>query len=161
MKDWRGFTLVELLVVVGIIAVLATIGLVSYAVIQRDANDGARKSNATIIAEGLERYYNKNGEYPSVVSLVNNTAGNTGTVVAAKLGIDQTALDMPNMAASATNALTSTAASQANDYINYTASRPSNETSCQTTVAGGCDKFTLTYIEESGTTVTINSRHQV
>jgi prepilin-type N-terminal cleavage/methylation domain-containing protein len=160
MKNKSGFTLVELLVVMVVIAILATVALVSYARVQRDANDSVRKGNARVITEGLEKYYDQNGEYPSVTAVVNNTAGNTGAVVAAKLNINAVVLDMPNMASGATNALSSTAASQANDYINYTASKPSNETSCQTTVAGGCEKFTLTYIEESGTTVTITSRHQ-
>ncbi|HMI09276.1 MAG TPA: prepilin-type N-terminal cleavage/methylation domain-containing protein [Candidatus Saccharimonadales bacterium] len=161
MKSKSGFTLVELLVVMVVIAILASVALVTYARVQRDANDNTRKGNAAIIAEGLERYYDQNGEYPSVTALVNNTAGNTGTVVAAKLKIAVAVLDMPNMAAGATNALSSTAASQANDYINYTASRPSNEPSCQTTAAGGCDEFTLTYFDETGSTITVTSRHQV
>jgi prepilin-type N-terminal cleavage/methylation domain-containing protein len=160
MRNKKGFTLVELLVVVMVIATLATIALVSYARVQRDANDNTRNGNATVIAEALEKYYDNNGEYPSVPMLVNNTAGNTGTVVAGRLDIDPDVLDQPNMAASETNALSSTAATQANDYINYTAVRATNDTLCQTSATGGCDKFTLTYIEESGTTVTINSRHK-
>ena len=161
MKSKSGFTLVELLVVMVVIAILATIALVSYGRVQRDANDRTRGGNAAIIVEGLEKYYDQNGEYPSVTALVNNTAGNTGAVVSAKLSIDPAVLDQPNMAAGATNALTSSAATQANDYINYTGLRGTNNALCQTTVAGGCDEFTLTYIEESGTTVTIDSRHQI
>jgi prepilin-type N-terminal cleavage/methylation domain-containing protein len=161
MKSKSGFTLVELLVVMVVIAILATVALVSYARVQRDANDSTRRGNARIIAEGLEKYYDQNGEYPSVVAVVNNTAGNTGAVVAAKLNINPAVLDMPNMAASDTNALSSTAASQANDYINYTALRFVSNTTCQTSATGGCDEFTLTYVEESGTTVTLDSRHQI
>jgi prepilin-type N-terminal cleavage/methylation domain-containing protein len=161
MKNKRGFTLVELLVVMVVIAILAGIALVSYAVVQRDANDSTRKGNAAVITEALEKYYDNNGEYPSVIDIVNNYAANTGTVVAAKLKISPAALDNPNMAASATNALTSTAASQANDYINYTALRDVNDSQCQTLAGGGCSEFTLTYVEESGTTITIASRHQI
>lgn len=155
MKSRSGFTLVELLIVVIIIATLATVTLVVYAAQQRDANDNTRKGNATTITQALENYYAKNNEYPSVRDLVNNTAGNTGSVVAAKLGIDATALVTPNM--SGTNALSSTASSTANDFMTY--SGP-NVTSCQTTAGGGCSEFTLQYVEESGTTVTIDSRHQ-
>lgn len=160
MKSRNGFTLVELLVIIVVIATLATIVLVSYARVQRDANDKTRFSNATIIAEALEKYYDNNGEYPSVPMLVNNTAGNTGIVVAGRLDIDTDVLVQPNMASGQTNALSSTAASQANDFINYTAQRAVNDTLCQTSATGGCDKFTLTYIEESGTPVPITSRHQ-
>lgn len=155
MKSRSGFTLVELLVVVIIIATLATVTLVTYAAQQREANDNARKGNATTISEALERYHAENHEYPSVRDLVNNYAGNTGDVVAAKLDIDKTALVMPNM--TGTNALSSTAASASNNYITY--SGP-NVTACQTTVGGGCTEFTLQYIEEDGDTVTINSRKQ-
>jgi prepilin-type N-terminal cleavage/methylation domain-containing protein len=157
MKSRSGFTLVELLIVVIIIAILATVTLVIYAAQQRDANDNTRKGNVTVISEALEKYYDNNHEYPSVRDLVNNYAGNTGSVVAAKLSIDATDLVMPNM--SGTNALSSTTASSSNDYITY--SGPS-DSSCQTTVGGGCQEYTLKYVEESsGNTITIDSRHQI
>jgi prepilin-type N-terminal cleavage/methylation domain-containing protein len=155
MKNRSGFTLIELLIVVIVIAILATVTLIAYTAQQRDANDNTRKGNATTISEALERYYSENNEYPSVRDLVNNYAGNTGDVVAAKLDIDKTALVMPNM--TGTNALSSTAASTTNNYITYTGP---NVTSCQTTVGGGCTEFTLQYVEESGATITIDSRHQ-
>lgn len=155
MKSRSGFTLVELLIVVIIISTLATVALVTYAAQQRDANDNIRKGNATTISEALERYYAKNNEYPSVIDLVNNTAGNTGNVVALKLDIDKTALVTPNL--SGTNALSSTAASTSNDFMTYTGP---NVTACQTTPGGGCTEFTLQYVEESGDTITIDSRHQ-
>lgn len=159
MKSRSGFTLVELLVVVVIIATLATVTLIIYAAQQRDANDNTRKGNATVISEALEKYYDDNHEYPSVYDLVNNTAGNTGSVVAAKLGIDATDLVNPNM--SGTNALSSTAASISNDFITYSGSDDSSS-SCQTTAGGGCKEFKLQYIEESsGNTITIDSRHQM
>jgi prepilin-type N-terminal cleavage/methylation domain-containing protein len=154
MKSRSGFTLVELLVVVIIIATLATVTLVIYAAQQRDANDNTRKGNATVISEALEKYYAKNNEYPAIPDLVNNTAGNTGAVVAAKLDIDADSLVNPNM--SGTNSLSTTTASAANDFITYTGP---NVASC-TTAGGGCSEFTLQYVEESGATITINSRHQ-
>jgi prepilin-type N-terminal cleavage/methylation domain-containing protein len=155
MKSRSGFTLVELLVVIIIIATLATVALIAYTAQQRDANDNTRKGNATTISEALERYHAKNHEYPSIREIVNNYAGNTGDVVALKLDIDKTALVMPNM--SGTNALSTTAASTSNDYITYTGPAV---TACQTTAGGGCTEYTLQYVEESGTTITINSRHQ-
>jgi type IV pilus assembly protein PilE len=159
MKYRRGFTLVELLVVVGVIALLATIALVSYAAVQRDASDSTRDGNATLIAEALEKYYEKNGEYPSVRGLVNNFVDNTGAAVAAKLGVTEVTLVMPGM--SGTNSLSSTAASGTNNYIAYTAYRVSDNTSCQSVATSGCDEFLLQYVEESGDIITIHSRRQV
>ena len=126
--------------------------------VQQDTRDSTRSSNVTIIAEGLEKYYRTNGEYPSVRNLVNNYGGNTGTVVAALLKIDAYVLKMPKMPASATNALYS-AGSPVNDYIIYAGSSVTNNAACQSSTTGGCEKFTLTYAQETGPNVTVNSRH--
>lgn len=148
------------MVVVVIIATLAAIALISYSVVQRDAADSARDGTAKVITDALEKYYDANGEYPSVRSLVNGYADNTGASVATKLGMNADDLLMPNM--SGTNPFTSSAATQTNDFINYTASRTTNNSSsCQTSATGGCEKYTLTYVKESGDTVTITSRRQL
>ncbi len=157
MKRTSGFTIVEITVVVMVIAILATIVFFSFSRVQRDARDNTRRGNVTTIANALEKYYLTNGEYPSVRNLVNNYAGNTGTVVANLLKINKDALKMPKMPAGATNALYS--GSVGNDYIVYTGSSVTNNTACQTSTTGGCEKFTLTYAQETGANVTINSRH--
>ncbi len=150
MKSKSGFTIVELVVTISVIAILASISLVAYAIIQRDARDNTRRGNANVIDQALEKYYTQNGEYPSVKGLVNNYGGNTGTAVAAILGISPSDLLMPRMPSGATNSLYSGAA-PVNDYVTYTAYNGPT---------GGCDQFTLQYILESGTLVTITSRHQ-
>src|ERR1700730_5715915 len=121
MKSKSGFTIVELIIVITIISLLTTIAIVSYTKVQSNARDTTRQQNVTSIDEALEKYYVNNGEYPSVRSIVNNFAGNTGAAVASKLNVDITALAMPQMPSGATNALTSTTPI-ANDYILYTAS---------------------------------------
>lgn len=151
--------MVEALIVIVIIGILVSITAAAYSKVQRDARDSTRRGNATIITEALEEYYRKNGEYPSVRNLVNNYADNTGTAVAARLDISPGVLKMPAMPASATNALYS-AVTPINDYITYTAVNAVDNAGCQTLLTGGCDEFTLKYIEESGTTVTIDSRHK-
>lgn len=83
-KTKSGFTLVELLIVIVIISVLATLTVFGANKVSRDARDFSRKSTVAVITESLEKYYADNGEYPSVQSLVNTVAGNSGTVVAAK-----------------------------------------------------------------------------
>lgn len=160
MKSKSGFTLIEVTITVAILAIIATITVVAYTQVQTNTRNSTRKGNVAIITESLEQYYTKNGEYPSVRSLVNNYPDNTGAVVASKLGIDINTLVMPKMPSGTTNALTS-AASPTNNYIAYIAQSEVNNTSCQTALTGGCDKFTLKYIEEgSGNTVSLESKHQ-
>ncbi|HEU5121537.1 MAG TPA: prepilin-type N-terminal cleavage/methylation domain-containing protein [Candidatus Saccharimonadales bacterium] len=157
MYRLRGFTIVEVVVVVSVLAILISISFFAYTKVQQDARDNTRRGNVTIIAEALEKYHRSNGEYPSVRNLVNNYAGNTGTVVAALLKIDANALKMPRMPAGATNALYS-AGSPVNDYIIYAGSSVTNNAACQSSTTGGCEKFTLTYAQETGPNVTISSR---
>lgn len=54
MGENRGFTLVELLVVIAVIAILAVIGLTVFSGIQRNARDSRRKADINAIAKALE-----------------------------------------------------------------------------------------------------------
>jgi general secretion pathway protein G len=60
----RGFTLVELLIVIVILGILATIGLSTFASSQQKSRDAKRKTNLAQVAEALELYYNDKGQYP-------------------------------------------------------------------------------------------------
>lgn len=158
MKRTSGFTIVEVTIVVIVIAILASIVLVSYGKIQADARDGTRQGNVTVISEALERYYLKNGEYPSERNIVNDYPSNTGTVVAAFLGVSANDLKMPQAPSSVTNSLNS-AASPSNDSISYIATDTANNAGCQTSLTGGCDQYTLIYNKENGGLITVASRH--
>ncbi|MBI4036814.1 prepilin-type N-terminal cleavage/methylation domain-containing protein [Candidatus Daviesbacteria bacterium] len=59
----KGFTLVELLVVVTIIAILAVVGLVVFSNIQKSARDSRRRADIEAIAKAYEVKYNSNGSY--------------------------------------------------------------------------------------------------
>jgi len=68
-----GFTMIELLIVIVILAILTTIGLGSFASSQIKSRDSRRKADLQNIAKALEVYYNDKGEYPI-------STGNTGII---------------------------------------------------------------------------------
>lgn len=61
----KGFTLVELLIVVLIISILAAVGFVSYSTAQKQARIAKRVEDLRAIRTALEIFYAKNGAYPS------------------------------------------------------------------------------------------------
>lgn len=70
MKIKRGFTLVELLVVIGVIGVLAAVALVVIdpSKKNRQARDAARKATLAQIAGGLSNGFVSNNAYPAVLA---------------------------------------------------------------------------------------------
>jgi general secretion pathway protein G len=61
----RGFTLIELVVVLTILALLATVGLAGYRQKVRTANEAVLKENLFQINHSLEQYRADRGKYPS------------------------------------------------------------------------------------------------
>lgn len=61
----RGFTIVEVLITIVVIAILAGITIVSYASLQRSVRDDKRKADITVVSQGLEKFFDENGEYPA------------------------------------------------------------------------------------------------
>lgn len=64
-KSAWGFTLVELLVVVSIIAILSVIGITVFSAAQKTARDGHRRSEIDAIAKAMEVHF-QNGLYECV-----------------------------------------------------------------------------------------------
>lgn len=62
----RGFTIVELLVVIVVIGILATITVVAYGNVSLKARDNVRKSDIAAITKAMELYYLDNGQYPVI-----------------------------------------------------------------------------------------------
>ena len=60
-----GFTIVELLIVIVVIAILAAITIVAFNGIQKRGSDSQRKSDIAAITKALELYYIDNGRYPA------------------------------------------------------------------------------------------------
>lgn len=74
MKKNNGFTLLELLVVIGIIGVIMALATVAYTSTQRGGRDARRKQDLVAIQNALEQFYSANTyEYPSGVDYSNST----------------------------------------------------------------------------------------
>jgi len=159
MKRARaGFTIVELLVAITVMVIIAGIVTLTYSGVQRNSRDSVRESTIFTITQALEKYYDKNGEYPSVRSVANNYAGNTGSTVAALLGVEPSVLVLPLTPSATTNALTTTDPPK-NDGITYIGYSSINNSGCQSSLSGGCTRYTLKYIKEQSGTTTVTSRH--
>lgn len=154
----RGFTLIELLIVISVIGVLSTIAVIAYSTIQSNSRDTVRSNQLTTLDNAFEQYYQKNGEYPPARNIVSDYSDNTAQAVAATLGITPASLNLPGCP-SDVNPFVSSAANASPCKIAYEPSSVLNNTTCHTATNGGCDVFVLTYAQESGSPVVINSRH--
>ena len=68
MKYKKGFTLMEILISMGIIAIMVVIGLVSYASVNRRSRDTKRKADIEQVRSALELYKSDFGYYPGLAS---------------------------------------------------------------------------------------------
>ena len=82
MKNQKGFTLVELMVVMVILGILAALGLGSFRSSQMKGRDNQRKGELRSVAAAFELYYNDYGTYPNDNGSGKITAcGSGGTTV--------------------------------------------------------------------------------
>lgn len=66
LHNKKGFTLVEVLIVIAVVGILASVVLVGLGPIQRQGRDARRLSDLRQVQTGLELYYSRNGSYPNV-----------------------------------------------------------------------------------------------
>lgn len=88
MQIWatrRGFTIVELIVTITVIAILAAIVTISYNGVQQSTRDSQRKNDVTQIKIALEKYFAANSRYPGPSGCAANTACNATTYLASPL----------------------------------------------------------------------------
>ena len=66
-KKRHGFTLVELLVVLSILALLLTLAVPKYFTSIEKAKDATLKQDLNTLRESLDKYYADNGQYPKTL----------------------------------------------------------------------------------------------
>lgn len=75
----RGFTIVELLIVIVVIAILAAISIVAYNGIQNRGKASSAQSLASQVSKKAEAWNTIQSSYPSYCQLATNTTNPTGT----------------------------------------------------------------------------------
>ncbi|MGH7218170.1 MAG: fibronectin type III domain-containing protein [Candidatus Microsaccharimonas sp.] len=140
MTNRRGFTLVELIIVIVVIAILATVATLGLNQYLQNGRDNQRKANVTTIAEALEKYFDKNGEYPGCTAI---TAAGATVANNTLKGIDQSALLVPDETGSNSIRCNATLATTGTDFIQYVGDGSST---CTSGVA--CLSYKLRYRSE-------------
>lgn len=68
-KTQRGFTIIELLIVIIVIGILALLVITTFSGIQRNARDRAREADINALHSQLEYYYGQKNQYPTLTEL--------------------------------------------------------------------------------------------
>jgi prepilin-type N-terminal cleavage/methylation domain-containing protein len=102
MKDERGFTIVELLIVIVVIAILAAIVIVAYAGVTSRANTSKAQANAVAVQKVAETINADNGSYPAGITAF--STGSTTTKLPAGVTIVSTTPSPTTQAGTATKA---------------------------------------------------------
>ncbi len=150
-KKEEGFTIVELLIVIVIIGILATLVIITFTGIQQRARNTKRQTDINAIDSHLEAYNANAGFYPTFAQMNNNPAN---WVSSNLKGLDPNALQDPQ---GASQTVVSAPAAKAYAY------QPTddNGNACDD-VTTNCTKFTLTATYEgsvNGATTYVKTSH--
>lgn len=154
-RKTRGFTLIEVIITITVIAVLAGIATFAATSMQKNTRDSARDSQTQILANALEKYYRDNGEYPSVAAMTSSDVG----ALKKKLKVSDENLFKLPMASQANSFVVTSPSPTKVVYAANTTDIDKND-QCQNDPNGYCDGFTMQYIKEgTNTPETIQSLH--
>jgi prepilin-type N-terminal cleavage/methylation domain-containing protein len=143
IKNNKGFTIVELLIVIVVIGILAALVLNSFRGVQERARDTKRRTDVNAQASQLEVYYTDNGGYPVFTGQVDTDSWITANLK----GADLNAWRAPNQTS---NSMVNSATPDKNHY-GYVPLQDDGTTACTTSP---CAKFKLYWYSEKTATVT-------
>jgi general secretion pathway protein G len=143
IKNNKGFTIVELLIVIVVIGILAALVLNSFRGVQERARDTKRRTDVNAQASQLEVYYTDNGGYPVFTGQVDTDSWITSNLK----GADLNAWRAPNQTG---NSMVNSATPDKNHY-GYRPLQDDGTTACTT---APCAKFKLYWYSEKDSTVT-------
>jgi len=140
-KTSKGFTIVELLIVIVVIGILAALVLNSFRGVQERARDTKRRTDVNAQAGQLEVYYTDNGGYPTFTGQVDTDSWITANFK----GADLNAWRAPNQTA---NSMVNSATPD-KDHYGYIPLQDDGTTACTT---APCAKFKLFWHSEKDNT---------
>lgn len=152
MNGKKGFTIVEVVIVTVVICLITILALLNVENIQSRVRDASRSTKITIIAESLEKYFSKNGEYPGCTAMSQTPQTVTTNTLT---GMNADALTSPSDA-SGTNSILGSCAdlTVGTDKFAYIGD---GSATCLT--GAYCTRYTLKYYKEEANTIMMqNSR---
>jgi type II secretion system protein G len=138
----KGFTIVELLIVIVVIGILAALVVTTFTGIQQRARNTERQTDIKAIHGQVEAYYAQNGRYPTLANM-NDATFRTNNMK----GLDEDALKDPKGSAA-----TLVAAAAANSY-SYAVTATGGG-ACDNDTVADCAAYVLTATYEGGGTFT-------
>lgn len=139
-----GFTIVELLIVIVVIGILATLVIVTFSGIQQKGRDSQRKTDINALQSHIEAYYAQTGAYPSL-SMINDAAWRAANTK----GLDPEALKDPK---ATSNDLAATSSATQYGYAPLAGASACTVTGTGAAATSDCDRYTLTSTLEGGGT---------
>ncbi|HET6924454.1 MAG TPA: type II secretion system protein, partial [Candidatus Saccharimonadales bacterium] len=147
-KQNKGFTIVELLIVIVVIGILAGLVITTYNGIQQKARNTERTTDLKTFQSQLEAYYAQNGRYPMIATdgtgLGGDSAQNVAFIQTNMKGMDKETLRDPK-GASGDYSLNTGTTLGGNKYTYNPA-----PTGCDYSGTNDCTSYTLTAVPEGG-----------
>src|SRR5476651_514423 len=125
-SNTKGFTIVELLIVIVVIGILALLVITTYSGIQAKARNAKRQTDIQSLQTQLEAFFSQNGYYPSRTNM--NDEANNGFLDTQMKSLDRNALIDPS---SPTQSKT-LASTPTDKQYSYEVTQSDGSTSCET-----------------------------